>query len=78
MNSRMVSILSCLASSIKAASIDDGYFTLWAFRVMNAVVAIVLEKLHQGLTIHQILGTTHGYYIYLIFLHSYPTYPIII
>ena len=45
---------------------------------MNAVVAIVLEKLHQGLAVHQVLGATHGYYIYLIFLHSYPTYPIII
>ena len=59
----------------KAASIDNGYFTLWAFRVVNTVVAIFLEKLHQGLAVHQVFGATHGYYIYLIFLHSCPTYP---
>ena len=63
----MVSMLSCFASSMNPARIDDGYLALRALGIVNAMVAVCLKLLHQQLAVYEILRAAQGNNIYLIF-----------
>ena len=53
----------------ESARVDDSDFALWTIRIVDAMIAVGFELLHEQLAVDEILRASKSNKVYLIFLH---------